>query len=60
MNGKYKMGQQKLENGDVYKGEFDEEGKFHGKGFLTLHNGQTYEGDFVHGKRQGNGIERGP
>ena len=32
----------------TYRGEF-EKGKWHGKGLLTHHNGDVYEGSFKYG-----------
>lgn len=40
-----------------YEGERDKEGRPHGKGVLSDEFGVLYEGDFVHGKREGKGIE---
>lgn len=40
-----------------YTGETDEEGRPHGKGFLSDAYGAVYEGEFCHGKRCGKGVE---
>ena len=40
---------------EKYEGEYNEEGKRHGKGKYTYANGNVYEGDFQDGKRHGKG-----
>jgi hypothetical protein len=44
-----------LSEGTQYEGECDSEGKFHGKGKLTLPCGDTYFGEFSDGKKHGSG-----
>jgi adenylate kinase family enzyme len=39
----------------TYTGEFLK-GNFHGSGYMEYENGDTYEGDWVHGRREGNGL----
>ncbi len=56
-NGQFKNGELEwVEQGETYfyKGEFDIEGKFSGKGKLTTKEG-TYEGEFLQGKKHGFG-----
>lgn len=38
-----------------YEGERNEDEERHGKGKATLPNGDVYEGQYVHGKRHGQG-----
>jgi len=49
----------KFANGDFYKGEVKStisgELKFHGRGILKSHTGDTYQGDFKEGLREGYG-----
>lgn len=40
---------------DVYKGEFNEEGLFHGGGNLTSAEGDVYSGLFENGAKSGQG-----
>lgn len=40
-----------------YEGEVDENGLPHGKGVLSDDWGEVYDGEFVHGKREGMGRE---
>lgn len=40
----------------LYDGWFDDLGRYHGHGRLTWKNGDSYEGDFVHGRRHGRGL----
>lgn len=45
--------------GNIYRGSHDEAGKLHGWGYLqqeTKEGRQEYEGEWVHGKRQGDGV----
>lgn len=44
-----------LENGSIYKGEFDREGLQHGRGVEIKPNGSKYLGYYVHGKIHGQG-----
>jgi len=39
----------------TYTGEFLK-GSYHGSGFMEYENGDTYEGEWVNGHRQGNGV----
>jgi hypothetical protein len=64
IDGEYKKGilvsgTRYFTNGNVYTGEFVDDGVPHGKGKLTYGNGpyhkDTYEGDFVDGARTGKG-----
>ena len=43
------------DNGDVYEGCTDVEGRFNGKGKYTWANGSYYDGDWVNNKKQGSG-----
>ena len=43
------------EDGSVYVGEMKKDGKRHGKGTLTLPDGEKYEGEFKDGKYNGRG-----
>ena len=43
------------ESGNVYKGEFDEDGKQHGKGTFTWANGDKYTGEWKDGDWHGQG-----
>ncbi len=45
-----------MENGDVYVGEVNEEGKPAGKGKLEMPSGSVYEGGFLKGKPAGRGV----
>lgn len=44
------------DDGDIYDGEWSEDGKRHGKGTLTLKNGVKYCGQFEKGFFHGSGI----
>jgi len=41
--------------GSKYEGQLDGKGNRHGKGKATYIDGSTYEGDWVEGRRHGNG-----
>jgi len=45
----------KLPNGSIYEGETTSSGTIHGKGKMTLSNGDVYEGRFYSGKYYGEG-----
>lgn len=45
-------------NGDVYRGEFNENGEFHGYGVMCYADGGYYTGQFEFGKRHGKGTYR--
>jgi hypothetical protein len=45
----------KFPNGDVYNGEFDEDGLMSGSGTIDYMNGDQYSGDFVEGLMHGAG-----
>ena len=42
-------------DGNVYKGEYNADGMPHGKGHLTMSNGDIYEGYLKEGQRHGKG-----
>ena len=42
-------------NGDIYKGDTDDDKKPHGNGKMTYADGSNYQGAWVHGMRQGLG-----
>ena len=42
--------------GDVYDGEWSNDGKRHGRGMLTFASGAKYSGEFVNGFFQGVGV----
>ena len=42
--------------GGFYKGDLDTEGKPHGLGIWELEDGTRYEGECIHGWREGRGI----
>ena len=44
-----------FDNGDIYEGCTDVEGRFNGKGKYTWANGSYYDGDWVNNKKQGSG-----
>ena len=45
------------EDGTVYKGEFDEDGKKHGQGTYTWNDGAKYVGEWKDGKKHGQGTK---
>ena len=44
-----------FDNGDIYEGCTDVEGRFNGKGKYTWADGRYYSGDWVNNKREGSG-----
>lgn len=44
-----------LQRDDVFEGERNEAGKFHGKGKMTFASGDIYEGDWANGEMNGQG-----
>ena len=45
--GMKKMGTMRFPNGDLYNGEYDEDGLMSGNGKMRYNNGDTYSGEFV-------------
>ncbi len=46
-------------DGSVYEGPLDNKNEPHGKGVETRNNGEyEYQGDWVHGEKEGQGLER--
>ena len=52
---KLTLGSCATHDGGQYKGEM-QAGRPHGKGITQFKNGDTYEGNYVKGKRQGQGV----
>lgn len=48
-----KCGTMKFVNGDVYDGEYDENGLISGSGRMIYSNGDIYSGDFLQGLMHG-------
>ena len=54
--GKYSFGTLVYTDGNVYKGGFDAEGRYSGTGRYTFFGGMYYEGEYVAGLREGEGL----
>ena len=54
--GTYSSGTLVYTNGNVYEGDFDSEGRYSGTGRYTFSSGMYYEGEYVAGLREGEGL----
>ena len=55
----YRKGISKYKHGHVYDGMW-KDNKYHGRGTITMGSGMKYSGDWVEGKRCGDGVIRYP